>query len=355
MYTLPLWDGGNLNIVWTNRIAVTVALLAASAVAQWQAQESPTKESLRGLSVWDDQVVWASGTHGTYVVTRDGGRTWKAAQVPGAETLDFRDVEAWGETVYLLAAGPGEQSRIYKTTDGGAHWQLQFTNRDPKGFVDCMAFWNADEGIVVGDPVGGKFQIISTSDGGKTWRPGDPAKMPAAIEGEGAFAASGTCIAAMDKGRAWFVTGGAAARVFLSGDAGQSWKAVAAPIQHGPASAGIFSIAFRDARHAGGVIAGGDYQHPEKSAINLALTEDDGNTWTAAPVNEQRYFSAIAYVGDRGIVAVGANVSALSEDGLKSWKWVTADGFNAVAADPRSGMVWAVGAGGKIARAQSGP
>jgi hypothetical protein len=103
------------------------------------------------------------------------------------------------------------------------------------------------------------------------------------------------------------------------------------------------------------VIAGGDYQHPEQGGSNLATSDDGGKTWTPAPVKEQGYFSAVAYVSQHGtLVAAGANASALSEDGLKSWKWFAAAGFNAIAADPRSGTVWAVGAGGKIAQLRVG-
>ncbi len=330
-------------------LGMTLLLLCGSAAAQWQMQQSHTKESLRGLSVWNDQVVWASGTHGTYVVTRDGGKTWKAAQVPGAEALDFRDVEAFGDTVYLRAAGPGEKSRIYKTTDGGAHWELQFTNHEPKGFFDCMAFWDREHGIAVGDPVNGKFQILTTTDG-KTWKLSDGAGMPAAVEGEGAFAASGTCIATQGKKNAWFVTGGKAARVFRSNDRGKSWQVAETPIVHGPAAAGIFSVAFWDAKH--GVIAGGDYEHPEQGGVNLSTSDDGGNTWkpTKMKDEDQRYFSSVACRTDLGgVVAVGSASSGFSPF-LGGWRWRSDEGFNAVAAGLRSIVVWAAGDKGKIAR-----
>jgi len=34
-------------------------------------------------------------------------------------TLDFRGVQAWdAKTAIVMASGPGEKSRLYKTTDG---------------------------------------------------------------------------------------------------------------------------------------------------------------------------------------------------------------------------------------------
>ena len=32
-----------------------------------------------------------------------------------------------------------------------------------------MDFWDRDHGIVFGDPVNGNFQVLVTSDGGRTW------------------------------------------------------------------------------------------------------------------------------------------------------------------------------------------
>jgi photosystem II stability/assembly factor-like uncharacterized protein len=176
------------------RIAFFVILSAATALGQWQVQESQTKESLRAVSAVNENVVWASGTHGTYLLTTDGGKTWAAHQVRGGEDLDFRGGKAFGAEAFLLAAGPGEKSRIYHTTDFGEHWKLQFTNPEPKGFLDCMAFSDAKHGMVVGDPVNGRFQILRTDDGGKNWRYADSKAIPAAIEGEGAFAASNSAL-----------------------------------------------------------------------------------------------------------------------------------------------------------------
>src|SRR2546428_4219566 len=81
-------------------------------------QQSHATALLQAVSAVDDSVVWVSGHQATWVRTVDGGRTW----VPGAMTgpdsaLQFRDVEAVSTTTaYLLAAGPREPARIYKTT-----------------------------------------------------------------------------------------------------------------------------------------------------------------------------------------------------------------------------------------------
>src|SRR3954468_7143451 len=196
-----------MKLIGMKKFAILSVGAFAALVIQAQTIAKPaTNENFRGLSTPSEKVVWASGTHGTYVKTIDGGQHWNVAQVPDSASLDFRDVEAFSaDLAYLLAAGPGEQSRIYKTDDGGKTWSLQFTNKDSNGFFDCMAFWDRDHGIAVGDPVDGKFQLIKTENGGKEWKAIPPERLPAAIDGEGAFAASGTCIAVQGKKDVWFV------------------------------------------------------------------------------------------------------------------------------------------------------
>jgi len=298
---------------------LVVLLLTASAAAQSgpRIQISNTKESLRGVSVVSRQVAWASGTHGTYLRTIDSGQTWTPSQVPDAATLDFRAVVAFSaDEAFLMSAGPGDQSRLYHTTDAGQHWSLQFTNKDPKGFFDSMAFWDPKHGIVLGDPIpDGKgklhFELLTTDDG-QNWTPIPPEQLPEAKEGEGAFAASNSCIAIVEERRfsasgtskdaasapgtdpnIWFATGGKAARVFHSADRGKTWEVVDTPIFHGPESAGIFSIVFRDLQH--GVIAGGDYKHPDDDGPNLAFTDNGGKTWKLSTLHPQAFFSAVAY------------------------------------------------------------
>ncbi|PYO33902.1 MAG: oxidoreductase, partial [Gemmatimonadetes bacterium] len=231
-------------------------------------QQSGTTNRLQAVSPVNDQVVWASGVGGTYTVTTDGGQTWRAGVVPGAEALQFRDVEGQSDKVaYLLAAGPGEQSRIYRTEDGGQHWSLQFENHDPNAFYDCFAFWHGQRAITMSDAVNGRFPVIRTSDG-RRWN-SIAERLPAAQDGEAAFAASGTCVATQGGDLAWIGTGGATkARILATLDGGNTWKAYDTPIVQGTPSSGVITVAFRDRTH--GILGGGELARPDDFADNVA-------------------------------------------------------------------------------------
>jgi photosystem II stability/assembly factor-like uncharacterized protein len=326
--------------------SLLILALGSSLVhAQWQRQEIATDADFRGLSVVSAKVAWVSGTKGTFARTADGGKTWTVDHVPGAEKLDFRDVEAFGEsTAYLLSAGPGEDSRIYKTTDAGKTWALQFKNPDRDGFYDAIAFWDERHGIALGDPVKGQFQLIATDDGGEHWKP--LPNLPAALPREGAFAASGTCLIARGENDAWFVTGGGkVSRVFRSNDRGRSWSVTETPATAAVESAGIFSIAFRDRDH--GVMVGGDYRKPSATGINCATTSDGGKTLNYLE-SSLPFCSAVAWAKDRW-VAVGTTGSHVSMDDGKTWKELDRENYNSVAF-AAGGDGWAAGPKGRVAR-----
>lgn len=322
--------------------------IAATAFAQtFTVQTSGTTASLRGIWAVSEQVVWASGNRGTYLRTVDGGAHWTAAAVPGAEKLDFRDVQGVdADTAYLLSIGKGASSRVYKTTDGGAHWTLSLQNSDADGFFDEMAFWNPRHGILVGDQVDGQMVVMVTEDGGATWQ---HLKMPPALPGEGAFAASGTGITVLGDVDVWIGTGGKdAARVYHSADAGQTWTVGPTPIRADAASAGIFSLAFSDALH--GIAVGGDYSKPNETTGNIVLTANGCKTWFTATTPPKGFRSAVAYLADRKIwIAVGTSGADISSDDGKNWKPFDSGNYNAVSfASSKAG--WAAGPGGRIAK-----
>ncbi len=327
-------------------LCFTMALFAQA----WVPQSANTRASLRGVSAVDARTVWASGSGGTWLATTDGGSTWRAAKVSDADALDFRGIRAIdARTAYLMSAGSGDKSRIYKTSDAGEHWTLQFTNSDPKGFFDAIAFWDERHGIVVGDPLDGHTEILTTDDGGATWQ---RREAPPALPGEGSFAASNTCLTLSGTRDAWFGTGGpGAARIFHSSDRGRSWTAAATPIRNDGTAAGVFSLAFAEARH--GIAVGGDYSKDQEDRQNIALTTDGGRTWSApSGAGPKGFRSAIAWLPGRKLwIVTGTSGSDVSSDGGITWRLFDSGAYNAMSFVP-GGEGWAVGPQGRIARFQ---
>jgi photosystem II stability/assembly factor-like uncharacterized protein len=318
----------------------------AIANAQWTKQTIDTKAGLRGLSVVNEKIIWASGTGGTVIKTTDGGKNWQVLKVPDAEKLDFRDIEAFdADTAYILSIGEGENSRIYKTINGGKNWKLQFKNTNPKAFFDALAFWDKNNGMAMSDPVNGKYLLMKTTDG-ENWQESGTDKMANAKDGEAAFAASGTCLLTQGKSNIFLVSGGADARVFRSDNRGLTWFVSETPFIKGSAGSGIFSIAMFDAKR--GAIVGGDYQKPNEITNNLAFTTDGGKTWNLGK-GLNGYRSGVAYIDKKTIIAVGASGSDLTTDGGKTWKNLDKENYNAVQAKGKK-AIWAVGANGLAAK-----
>ena len=340
------------------RTFTVAALLLIAAVPQtappvpgitWQAQTSGVAARLRGVSAVSSRVAWASGGSGTVLRTVDGGGTWEPRPVPEAAALDFRDIDAFSDRVaYTLSIGQGAASRIYKTADGGAHWDRQFATEDPNVFLDAMTFQDPERGFAFGDSADGRLFILRTSNGGRTWDRIPPETLPAALPKEGAFASSGTNVAVIGRGRVWIGT--TAARILRSTDAGRTWQVSTAPLATSP-SAGIFSIAFRDAAH--GVVVGGDYAKEPLAIDNAATSSDGGVTWTLVKDHGlSGYRSVVAWVpGTRSaFLAIGPSGADWSADDGRTWTALPSDGFDTLSFAKGGTTGWAAGARGRISK-----
>jgi photosystem II stability/assembly factor-like uncharacterized protein len=327
---------------------ILAMMLSMMAAPRWTMQTSGVTVRLRGVSAVSERVAWASGADSTVLRTIDGGTTWQNLTVT-SDALDFRDVDAVdAQTAYVLSIGNGPASRIYKTTDAGKTWTQQFKNEDPKVFLDAMTFWDANNGIAFGDSVNGQFYILTTADGGHSWSRVPQTALPPALENEGAFAASGTNIAVFGKSHAWIGTGAAAkSRVLHTSDRGRTWQIADTPLASG-ASAGIFSIAFRDAKH--GVIAGGDYRKEQEAVDNLAMTSDGGLTWTLVK-GLSGFRSVVAYVpGTKTLIAIGPSGGDYSVDDGRTWTTIEGPGFDTFSFAAGKQVGWGAGAKGIIGR-----
>jgi|HubBroStandDraft_1064217.scaffolds.fasta_scaffold42588_3 photosystem II stability/assembly factor-like uncharacterized protein len=361
--------------------------LQSAAQQVWQMQESGTTASLRGIDSVDGQVAWASGSEGTVLKTIDGGAHWTKCAVPDAATdgakLDFRGVQAWDSaTAIVMSSGPGDKSRLYKTVDGCATWALLFKNPDsPDGFFD--SFWLNGfygEGILLGDPVKGRFTVFETEDGGQTWKRDERKGLALRGDSLAAFAASNSSIARSgDQYIPGFVTGGKTGAVLYErwvpphfeklsihlkhGDkAGPDWTTMTLPLAGGSDAAGAFSIGYRtvedstaEALLKGGegghrknwrfVAVGGDYTKPAGTAGTAAWSEDDGKHWAAADTPPHGYRSSVEWSDAvKGWIAAGTSGSDISRDEGRTWSPLDNGDWNALS------LPFVVGPKGRIAR-----
>lgn len=320
----------------------------------WKVQTSGLDTNLRGVSAAYKQgirrvrnaVAWASGSNGVILKSLDRGKTWQRLHVSGGDTLDFRGIAALSEnTAYVMSSGEGEKSRIYKTTDGGETWILQYTDKRKEFFLDTIACVSETHCFALGDPIDGKFLLLTATDG-EHWNPLPNSSMPAALPGEGAFAASNSCFFISGE-EIFFGTGGPAARVFHSADAGHTWTVAETPIVHSNASSGIFSIT-RGGKDI--VVVGGDYQDPKRASAVAAYSHDEGKTWQLSEPQPGGYRSSVACWDDALCVAVGPNGEDVSVSKISAAIWKPTDSLNLNAAtilDIENG--WAVGPQGTIA------
>ncbi len=305
------------------------------------------KASLRGVHNLKNGVIWASGSEGAILRSVDNGSVWQPCSIPpDAEKLDFRGIRAFDKNrAVAMSSGPGAASRLYETTDGCHSWRLLFANSDPAGFWDAIAF-HGETGVLLGDPVDGRFVIYRTSDGGRRWIRDQSAALTAHPKGEGAFAASNSALVIRPDGKKiLFGTGGPGGpRIFMSDlDASGNWTVADLPWTGSNDAAGIFSLAFRDGTH--GVAVGGDYKSPANRDRTAVFTSDGGARWQAASAPPGGYRSSVDWDQRmREWIAVGPNGSDISKDDGRTWRRLDSADGNALS------LPWVVGSHGRIAR-----
>ena len=307
--------------------------------------------SFRGIFAVDKNIVWVSGSKGSVYVTDNGGKKWEKKKVPQGDSLEFRDIEVISpRTIVLMSAGVGKNSRIYESTNNGKSWKIVYQNNYLDGFLDTIEFWDKKDGIAIGDPINGKFNILLTNDGGNSWKEPPGKSIPAAFPGEAQFAASGTCISVIGKKEAWIGTGGTISRILKTTDIGESWTVVKSPILQGKSSTGIFSIHFAD-EHTG-IIVGGDYLHEKNTDSTSAFSDDGGKTWTLDSSGNLPYQSAVKSVkiNNKMLFLSTGPAGTYYTNSLKNWKIAEKTGFHCMSISQSDNSIWLAGSNGRVSK-----
>ncbi|MFK8161200.1 MAG: WD40/YVTN/BNR-like repeat-containing protein [Lewinella sp.] len=306
-------------------------------------EEFTFASSIRAIQVVNDKTVWWAGSNGLIGHTNNGGQSWEIDTLKHqGEPLHFRAISVTAPAVFALSIE--SPALLFKSSDKGRNWGLVYQEEHPAAFYDAMQFWNSEEGIAMGDPTDGCISIIITRDGGDSWQKLPCSQLPAAAEGEAAFAASNSNIA-LHGDHAWVVTGGAKARILHSSDKGKSWSISQSPIKEGGQMTGIYSVDFWDASR--GIIFGGDWNEQSDNRQNKATTTDGGKNWQlTADGAGPGYRSSVKYFPNgrgQAILAVGLPGISLSQDAGKSWRNISSESWYAASFVPGKNACWLAG------------
>lgn len=293
-----------------------------------QAMADSVKKGFRGLSVVNEKVIWISGQRGLVGRSTNGGKSFVWRRIQHYEKMDFRTLHAFDKKNAIVATA-GTPAAILRTSNGGKTWQEIRVFGDSAMFFDGVGFWDKKHGLIFGDPIKGIMFLMETFDGGKTWTEIPSADRPQLVEGEAAFAASGTTIRTLPNGHVYIATGGVKSRLWHSRDYGRHWEVFETPIIQGKPSQGIFSIAFRDMMN--GVIVGGDYLNDTATANACFITYDGGTNWVVPIKATGGYRSCVEYIVDSTLIATGVNGTEYSPDNGRRW-YPIGTGFNIVKA-----------------------
>ena len=306
-------------------LLTSFALVAMATQAQtwteYPANFSAASTGLNNIKIVDANVAWGTGVNGTngqslkiFSKTINGGTSWTSGTINfGHSTTGLSDFTAVSANV-AWAAGNGSSAAtngVWKTTDGGSTWTKQSAYA-ATSFPDIVYFWDENNGVTMGDPVGGSYEIYTTTNGGALWTRVPSANIPAPQPGEGGY----TTIKAVAKedGTIWFGT--SEGRVYKSSDKGSTWSVAVTPILDFGSLAANGEITIKNANTA--------WLMDQDNAI--FATDDAGETWDFLSPNGTVY-SSFAYVPGTTQTLISAGLdeageivgSSISTDGGLNW------------------------------------
>ncbi len=327
-------------------------LVICGLTTQMQAQEftplsTENKSSFRGLETYKNNVVWVSGSNGMVGRSTDEGKTWTWVSPKGYEKFDFRDIEVFSakEAVIVSAGAP---AIVLHTKNAGKTWTEVYKNENPEIFLDGMDF-QGKTGYILGDPIDGQFQLLKSTNKGKSWKDVTNAIHLFAEPGEAAFAASGTSLQVINN---WLYigTGGSYSSLMKRSEKESKLDVQDVPIWSGSPSTGIFSIDFLTERI--GVVVGGNYTEDQNNSNNILLTFNGGLSWEKPEIPVFGYRSCVKYINAQTLIATGTSGTDISKDAGKTWQNISKESFNVIALSDNKKIIYLAGSQGNIVSLQ---
>jgi len=329
-------------------ITYLLFFVSLNTLGQWHTITLPTTASFRALKSFKNEI-WIGGTKGTYIHSKDEGKTWEVKQVAGAENLDFRDLVILNnKEIILMSAGPSEKdaAKLYKTKDGGQSWEVILHIKEPKYFFDAIT-WDQKKGIgyLLSDPIDQKFVLFKLLQNGSNIEPINLINFPTLLPREAAFAASGSSLLWMNKKLTIISGGGHHARIFQSlNHALESWE-ITNSIIPADTTSGFFTIAAKNKNHFW--VAGGNYLNLNSSEIPIIESKDGGTNWTPikSVLPNNYYIEKVIWSSPYWIVTGPAGSYAFHSR-LNQWKKLSDSHYHNIIATKHK--IIGVGAKGQI-------
>lgn len=283
-----------------------------------------TSEGVNDIFAVNDNVAWITGYDGTgsgvnfidFALTTDGGNTFVNGTVGTDTTYQFSNITAISADTAWVAMFDhvvGTGGGIWRTTDAGVTWVQQGVGLiyDANSFPDVVHFWNGNEGVTIGDPNNGYFEIYTTVDGGDNWTRVASANIPNEVSGEAGI----TDWYEVNGDNIWFYT--SKGRVYHSVDKGYNWTV--ASVVNLPATQAM-SVKFFDANNGFAQI----YLAATGAFVSAKKTNDGGATWTAVTPSGNIYASSMIVIPNTGVLittgaASGFSGSSFSLDSGLTW------------------------------------
>lgn len=321
-------------------------MLAISGICQSpkiQILQSGNGVSIRGLSIVNNQVIWASGNKGSVARSTNAGKDFEWIKVAGYEKRDFRDIEAFDKNTAIIM-GVDAPAIILKTEDGGKTWKKVLEDSTKGMFLDAMDFNDKNHGVVIGDPINNQVYLSETRDQGMTWKKLESAhinKIYATNAGEAFFASSGTNLKLLGN-HLLLVSGGLSSRLNFF----DTWKQL--PVLQGKESTGANSI---DVYKNNGVIVGGDFSKDTVSTGNIVLFNFGIDVSFSIPTTPPHgYRSCVIYISKNELVTCGTSGVDISKDGGNNWELISKESFHVVQKAKKGNAVFLAGSNGRIAQ-----
>lgn len=310
-------------------LSCATLMLANSAIAQyWTPQFTGFTEDSRGLSsihIKDKNNVWAIAYDGVagadiqeFTKTSDGGSSWTAGLIelgdPGLAIQTIVGVDA--NTAWVMASREADGSGgVYKTADGGETWDYQDGGTVAgESWNNWAHFFDANNGVYMSDPVGGFFEIYTTSNGGNSWTRTPSSNIPAPLASEYGYTGGYTFVG----DTVFFYTN--KGRILRSTDKGVTWT-VALPagfVTDFGSAANNGLMAFSSPTQ--GLVFRKTFSGTTPTALSIFRTVD-GTNWTPVTfsgISAASNITAITYVPNTNILL--ATTAATATAG--SWKSV---------------------------------